>query len=181
MSATVARVNGRALPDLELEAAARGAIERLPNLRIWGHALQIAARDGVVDLFGHVRTRTSKETAARVVRQLAGVKGVTNNLYVDTELEIAVAQALAQDPRTVGGFPGILVGSAFGEVALKGNVPAPEMKKAAEQVAAKVPGVRAVNNQLVAPEPPKPAAAAKPAAAKPTPKPKPEEAAASEE
>jgi hypothetical protein len=73
-------------------------------------------------------------------------------------------------------FPGILVGSAFGEMFLKGNVASEDIKQAAQEIAAKVDGVREVNNQLVAPEPPKPAAPAKPAPAKPAPKPAPKPA-----
>ncbi len=176
MSANITRVDGRTLSDTELAEAAREAVLRYSTLRIWGHTLQISATDGVVTLAGHVRTRASSDTAERVIRQVKGVKDVINKLYIDTNLEVAVAEALTNDARTVNSFPGILVGSAFGEIFLKGTVASPEIKTAAEQIAAKVDGVRAVTNQLVAPEPPKPAAPAKPAAAKPAPKPAPKPA-----
>lgn len=175
MSTYVDRANGHTPRDLELEEAAREALQRYGTLRIWGHALQIQASHGVVTLEGHVRTIGSKETAERLIRQVPGIREVKNNLYVDTDLEIAVAQALAADPRTVDGFPGILVGCAFGEIFLKGSVASQDMKKAAGEIAARVPGVREVTNELAAPEPPKPAPAAKPAA-KPAPKPAPKPA-----
>ncbi len=145
------RVNGRTTADTELEQAVRDAILQYGTLRIWGHAFQVEANEGIVALAGHVRTAVSKETAERIVRRVPGVKAIKNGLIVDTELEVAVAQALANDPRTVGGFPGILVGSAFGELFLKGTVSSHEIKEAASQVAAQVPGVREVTNELVAP------------------------------
>ncbi len=146
------RANGRTKTDTELEEAVRGAILRYGTLRIWGHAFQVEADDGVVTLVGHVRTAVSKETAERIVRQVSGVKAVKNKLIVDTDLEVAVAQALANDPRTVAGFPGILVGSAFGEIFLKGMVASREIKEAASEVAGRVPGVREVTNELAVPE-----------------------------
>ncbi len=184
MPAYVGRVNGHSLADTELEDAVRNAILRYGTLRIWGHALSVEATDGVITLSGHVRTRVSKETAASIVREVAGVRAIKNKLFVDTDIEVAVAQALANDPRTVKGFPGILVGSGFGEVFLKGPVASQEIKTAAGEIAAKVPGVRTITNELVAPEPPKPATPAKPVAkptAKPVAKPAAEETESSEE
>jgi osmotically-inducible protein OsmY len=151
MPANVERVGGRLTADAELEQAVRDAILRYGTLRIWGHAFQVEASEGVVTLVGHVRTIVSKETAERIVSRVPGVKAVKNQLVVDTDLEVAVAQALANDPRTVNGFPGILVGSAFGEISLKGAVASQEIKNAASQVAAKVPGVREVTNELSVP------------------------------
>ncbi len=169
MPAYVGPVDGR-IQDVDLEDAVRQTILRYGTLRLWGHAFRVEANNGAVRLIGHVRTVVSKETAERIVRQVPGVREIRNELYVDTDLEIAVARALAEDPRTVKGFPGILVGSAFGEVFLKGAVSSQEIKQAASEIAARVPGVLEVTNELAAPEPPKPAAAAKPPA-KPAAKP----------
>lgn len=170
--------------DQALEAAALDALMNYPGVRVWTDALALKARKGFIEISGHVRTHAEKQVTEDVIIQLNDVKDVINKLYVDTDLEIQVAQALGKDARTHGSFPGILVGSAFGEIYLKGNVASPEIKKAAGEIAAQIEGVRSVNNQLVAPEPPKPAApaaAAKPAAgakpaaaaAKPAPKPAP--------
>ncbi len=152
MSAHVGSVAARSPQDAELEERVREEVLGYATLRIWGHAFQVQARGGTVRLVGHVRTQVSKETAERVARQVPGVQNVKNELWVDTDLEIAVAQALANDPRTVKGFPGILVGSAFGEIFLKGAVASPEIKSAASEIAAKVPGVREVTNELTVPE-----------------------------
>jgi osmotically-inducible protein OsmY len=180
MASSGDRENGRTSQDAELEEAAQEALLRYGTLRIWGHAMQITSSRGVVTLEGHVRTLPSRDLTVRLIGQVPGVKQIVNNLYVDTDLEIAAAQALAKDPRTVSGFPGILVGCAFGEVLLKGNVSSPETKKAAGEIVSRVPGVRHVTNELVAPEPPKPAAPTKPVA-KPAPKPSAEQGESSEE
>lgn len=174
--------------DNALILAAADALNSYPGVRVWTDALVFTARKGIIEINGHVRTHAEKIVTEDVIIQVNNVKDVINKLYVDTDLEIAVAQALGQDARTRGGFPGILVGSAFGEIYLKGRVPSQDMKKAAGEIAAKVDGVRNVVNALEAPEPPKPApaAAAKPAAgakpvAKPAPKPAPKEESEEEE
>ena len=163
--------------DQDLVVAASNALVAYPGVRVWTDALDMQANDGIIEIGGHVRTHAEKQVTEDVIIQVKGVKDVINKLYVDTDLELAVAQALGKDARTRGGFPGILVGSAFGEIYLKGRVPSQDMKKAAGEIAAKIDGVRNVVNALEAPEPPKPApaaAAAKPAAgAKPAPKPAP--------
>lgn len=157
--------------DTELAQRVSQAIEKVFSLHIWTHALSTTVTNGDVELSGYVRTQTLKERIAMAVRSLQGVQNVKNDLIVDTELERTVAQALAADPRTAAGFPGILVGSVFGVIFLKGQVDSQDIKKAAELVAKQVPNVRAAVNALDAPEPPKPAAPAKPAPAKPAPKP----------
>lgn len=160
--------------DKALVLAASDALIGYPGVRVWTDALDMNAHNGIIEIGGHVRTHAEKQVTEDVIIQVKGVKDVVNKLYVDTDLEIVVAQALGNDPRTRGGFPGILVGSAFGEIYLKGSVPSQDMKKAAGEITAKIDGVRNVVNALEAPEPPKPAAPAKPAAAaKPAPKPAP--------
>lgn len=166
----------RSAQDEALELAAIESLQNYSGVRVWTDALDLKAENGVVDVGGHVRTRAEREVTENVILKTKGVKDVVSHLYVDTDLEIAVGKALGNDSRTRGSFPGILVGSAFGEIYLKGSVTSQDIKKAAAEIAEKVEGVRSVSNQLEAPEPPKPApaAAAKPAAgAKPAPKPAP--------
>lgn len=159
--------------DADLELRALDALQHYPGVRVWTDALDIKARDGVIEVSGHVRTRVEQQVTENVLLTVPGVRDVVSHLYVDTDLEIAVAQALGKDSRTRESFPGILVGAAFGEIYLKGSVASPEIKKAAGEIAAQVPGVRNVLNQLEAPEPIKPTPTAKAAAAKPAPKPTP--------
>jgi hypothetical protein len=170
--------------DQDLALSAENALMNYPGVRVWTDALDIRAANGVIEVGGHVRTHAELEVTENVILKTKGVKDVISHVYVDTDLEIQVGKALGNDPRTRGSFPGILVGSAFGDIYLKGSVTSQDIKKAAAEIAAKVDGVRSVSNQLEAPEPPKPAApaaAAKPAAgakpaaaaAKPAPKPAP--------
>ncbi len=166
--------------DEALELAAVDALQNYSGVRVWTDALDVKANNGVVEIGGHVRTRAEREVTEEVILKTKGVKDVASNLYVDTDLEIAVGKALGNDTRTRSSFPGILVGSAFGEIYLKGSVTSQDIKKVAAEIATKVEGVRSVVNALEAPEPPKPVAAAKPAvgakpAAKPAPKPEPKE------
>ena len=176
----------RPAQDEALEAAALAKLMNYAGVRVWTDALDIRANNGIIEIGGHVRTHAEKEVTEDVIIQVKGVKDVINKLYVDTDLELEVAQALGSDARTRGSFPGILVGSAFGQIHLKGSVASQDTKKAAGEVAGKIDGVREVVNALNAPEPPKPAApAAKPAAkpagaAKPAPKAESEEAPAEE-
>lgn len=180
----------RSSQDQALELAAIDALQNYEGVRVWTDALALRANNGLLEISGHVRTHAEKEVTENVVLQTKGVHDVLSHLYVDTDLEIAVGKALGNDARTRGSFPGLLVGSAFGEIYLKGNVASQDIKKAAAEIAAKVEGVRSVVNALEAPEPPKPAApaAAKPApgarpavAAKPAPKPAPKEEESAEE
>ncbi len=156
MPANAVPVNGNNPNDQELEERVRETLARYSTLRIWGHSVSIEAHDGVITLEGHVRTRTGRETAERLVRETPGVKDVENELYIDTDLEIAVARALAENPVTANSFPGILVGSGFGEIFLKGHVVSAEVKQTAGDVAATIPGVLRVVNELVAPVPNEP-------------------------
>lgn len=165
----------RSPQDTALANAATHTLLDYSGVQVWADALDITANNGIVEVGGHVRTRAEREVTENVILKTPGVKDVISHLFVDTDLEIAVGKALGDDPRTRGSFPGILVGSAFGDIYLKGSVASQDIKKAAGEIAAKVQGVRSVNNTLTAPEPAKPvapAAAAKPAVgAKPVPKP----------
>lgn len=157
--------------DEALAVAAENEIRNYSGVRVWADALALNVRNGVVELGGHVRTRAEREVTENVVLKTKGVKDVISHVYVDTDLEIAVGKALGDDARTRGGFPGILIGSAFGDIYLKGSVSSADMKKAAAEIAEKVDGTRLVINALEVAGGAKPAAAA--GAAKPVVAPKP--------
>lgn len=150
--------------DEALAQAAEQALMNYAGVRVWTDALELTSTNSVIQIKGHVRTQAEKQVTEDVILKTKGVSDVIADLYVDTDLEIAVGKALGNDPRTRGNFPGILVGSAFGDLYLKGQVASAESKKAAEEIAGKVPGVLHVYNQLEIADAAKPAAAA---AAKP--------------
>jgi osmotically-inducible protein OsmY len=166
-SSTPSIHDGPTESEQELTIAVWDALAQYTPVRVWNDAVRVNAQAGTIALSGSVRSRTMKEKAEEIARQVKGVSAVENHLVVDADVELAVAQALGADPRTKAAFPGVLVGVVFGVVYLKGQVATAEVKKAASEVALKVAGVRSVSNELTAP--PEPVAAAKPAAPKPQP------------
>jgi osmotically-inducible protein OsmY len=140
--------DGRNAADEDLVVGVRDALDQYTPIHIWGDGVQIDAHAGTVVLSGVTRSRSAKETAGRIARAVKGVSTVDNRLVVDPDVELAIAQALAADPRTRAAFPGVLVGVVFGVTFLKGAVPTAEMKAAAEEIARKTPGVRSVSNEL---------------------------------
>ena len=137
--------------DASLELAVRESFDRHVTLRIWKHSIQVQANAGTVVLSGAVRSQSDKEIAGESARGAKGVAAVENQLVVDGDLELAIAQALAADSRTLAGFPGILIGVVFGVAYLKGTAPSAEIKKAAGEIASKIAGVLRISNELVVP------------------------------
>ncbi len=117
-------------------------------IREVGAPVGIEVKDGLVTLTGWVRTLSHKKGAERLVVEIEGAREVRNQLFCDDELAPAVARALAEDPRTVHDFPGVQVFSHLGHVTLTGYVASQEEWDIADEVAAKVPGVRSVDNRL---------------------------------
>src|SRR5579885_2096429 len=99
--------------------------------------VRVTVQDGIVTLEGNVVTGIHRLRAEEIVRKVPGVLDVQNHLIGDEELEIAVAQALGRDERTR--YQLIRVRAVQGIVRLSGEVSA-----AAEEIAARVPGVREV-------------------------------------
>ncbi len=137
--------------DYDLEIEVREALAKYDPLRMFGDALTIIVRGGKVTLEGPVRSQSARDKATKLAGQVKGVTTLENNLVVDTDVEVLVAQALAADPRTQVLFPGVLVGVVFGMAYLKGEAPSAQVKQAAGEVAGKVPGVVAVSNDLLTP------------------------------
>lgn len=128
--------------------AVRDALSAYNPVRMWGDCVQLDAHGSTILLSGNIRNHSAKEIAEQITRQVPRVTAVENNLVVDLDTELAVAQALGSDPRTQSSFPGILVGVVFGYVYLKGTVQKAETKTAAGEIASKIAGVRIVSNEL---------------------------------
>lgn len=99
--------------------------------------LRATVQDGIVTLEGNVVTSVHRQRAEEIVRKVPGVLGVRNQLIGDDDLEVAVAQALGRDERTRRHL--IRVKAVQGVVYLSGDV-----VPAAEEIAARIPGVRGV-------------------------------------
>lgn len=102
--------------------------------------------DQVVHLSGVVKDVEAKREAEEIARSVPGVVDVENRLDTDTAIMARVVAALAEDPRTSTAV--IEVVSDRGVVTLSGTVDSMEIREAAQEIAAKQPGVVAVINAL---------------------------------
>jgi osmotically-inducible protein OsmY len=105
-------------------------------------SLSIAVKDGEVYLDGHLAQGNNRLRIESIVRSVAGVVAVHNNLVLDHDLIIRVARALATDERT---RPYIfVVGASHGWIRVVGKVPTRELQHVAGRVAAEVSQARGV-------------------------------------
>jgi hypothetical protein len=117
-----------------------------------------------VRLRGRVRTLPQKLIAGVLVERMPEVGSVINELIADPEVVRAVADALAQDDRTAPYV--IRVDARHGIVILRGEVASEAVQHAAMHIAASVPHVNSVRDQLTIGGDPRPAVAlARPSAA----------------
>jgi len=117
--------------------------------------LRVDVRDGVVTLRGHVASRVHRARAEAAARQARGVRELRNKLVADDDLEAAIAEALARDPRTQA--HAIRVHAHRGIVHLSGAVISAEVQAAAEEATAEVEGVRGIVCRLLGTDAIKPA------------------------
>jgi osmotically-inducible protein OsmY len=105
-------------------------------------SFSVSVKDGFVLLTGHLSRKHHRERIEAIACSVPGVRAVQNNLVVDSDLTIQVAERLSMDERTRRFiFP---VGSTHGWVRLGGVVPRRELQMVVEQIAAQVPFVRGV-------------------------------------
>lgn len=151
-------------PGGDLERAEKKLYSRVRRV-LWeyeplraSHAeIQINVDGPVVLLSGRVRTLPQKQIAQMLVERMTDVASVTNDLIADPEVVRAVADALAEDDRTA---PYVLrVDARHGVVALRGEVPSPDVIQVALDIARSAPLVGSVRNELVVGEDSPPAAA----------------------
>jgi osmotically-inducible protein OsmY len=134
-------------PDPDLEEEVRQALWDYPRLRIDLGAVKVHAQCNEVWLLGHVAGDINRRLMEDLAGAVRGVRAVHNELVADTDLAVAIAGALAKREETrglpIGVYPNL------GEVYVRGLVPTEEVKQVAGQVAAEVPGIKTLHNELV--------------------------------
>jgi len=133
-------------PDEELRQAALDAIDDYVPLRIDMPGFQVHVIDGVVWLRGHVASDLNRSLVADQLVNIPGIAAIHNELIPDTSISSAVSMALAHDPRTAGERIGVY--PRLGTIRLRGNVRTAAARQAAYEIAAAVPGVKDVLNEL---------------------------------
>jgi|SRR5579859_1102086 len=134
-------------PDPELAEAVRQALWDYPRLRVDLGAVAAHAQCNEVWLLGHVSSDINRRLAENLAGQVQGVRLLHNELVADTDLAVDIAVALGKREETRG-LP-IGVYPDLGEVHLRGMVPTAAEKQVAGEIAAAVPGVKTLHNELV--------------------------------
>ncbi|MEW6028163.1 MAG: BON domain-containing protein [Chloroflexota bacterium] len=105
-------------------------------------SITITVQQGIVTLSGYLNKDSNFNLIERIAHSTPGVIGVDNQLILDRDLTLRVAQALARDVRTKSFiFP---VGTTHGWIRFGGEVPTREHQADVEEVTAEVPGVRGI-------------------------------------
>jgi osmotically-inducible protein OsmY len=114
--------------------------------------IRVTVSKGWVTLMGEVEWQYQREDAERVVRRLAGVKGVTNLVVVRPNttaqnLKKKIEEALVRNAKLDANR--ITVEAQGNKAILKGTVRSWAEKQEAERVAWSAPGITEVENRIV--------------------------------
>ncbi len=140
----------QARTDTDIAKAAADALEW--NTQVPHERIKVVVRDGWVTLEGDVDWHFQREAAERSVRDLMGVKGVTNLITVSaprvspTEVKSNIEKALERSARLDAGR--IQVEARDGKVILSGTVRSWVEREEAEDAAWATEGVSDVENRI---------------------------------
>ena len=132
---------------------ARAVVDALTwDVQVPDTKIKSAVSNGWVTLEGNVEWRYQSDAAARAVRNLAGVRGVTNNITISakrvssSDVSRSIKEALER--RADRTAEHISVETSGGVVTLTGSVPSFGDRRIAESAAWSAPGVNEVRDEL---------------------------------
>ncbi len=108
--------------------------------------IDVKVENSTVYLYGYVSLPSLKVRAERAALKADGIWKLENLLTVDSDLTLAVAQAVGKDPRTRKAR--IFTGSHNGFITLSGETSEIEARIAAQEQAVSIPKVRGVFNSI---------------------------------
>lgn len=136
--------------DNEIAAAASGAILWITTVP--ANTVEVSVSDGWLSLKGAVDGRHQKQAAEKAVRNLTGVKGLTNLIVINpnaTTVDVEGAIKAAFDRHSLLNSQQIQVNTTGGKVVLSGNVRGSIESEEAERAAWAAQGVTNVENNIV--------------------------------
>ena len=111
--------------------------------------IHVEVENGIAYLSGHVSSPSMSTGAEKAALKADGVWKVDNGLTIDSEIKLAVSQAIGKDPRTKKAR--IFVGVNNGFVTLTGESSDLARRLAAQEQAVATPNVRGVLNSIRVP------------------------------
>jgi|GEM_PF-2379774 len=135
--------------DADIERDVQLALEEALAIPQFIHAVNATVEDGTVYLSGFVDFRARRELAEHAVRTVPGVRDIINDIIAEDELMDRVEAALErtlQRPECAGATVSVHIEHAI--ATLTGEAPSNAARRALEEAAIAVPGVRVVVNQI---------------------------------
>ncbi|MEO8621484.1 MAG: BON domain-containing protein [bacterium] len=122
------------------------------DIEVPDEKIQSRVANGWVTLEGEVIWQFQRDAATRCVRNLVGIRGVSNNLMVKpnpvSEVDVTRSIKQALERRADRTAEHVVVTARGGIITLTGSVPSFEDRRAAEGAAWSAPGVSEVHDEL---------------------------------